>query len=153
MKISEVASLSGLTTSRIRFYEQQGLIANPQRAANGYRDYQNNVLANLQLIKLGQSLGFTLEEIKPFLGIASKVDHQDALTFLQQKQQHMQQLIEELIQKQQALDKLVSMLSDRKVDDACIEPKQIMTVLADTPTKSDEINKIIDKPWLDVRKI
>ena len=76
MKISELATLSGLTTSRIRFYEQQGLIAKAARAANGYRDYQQEALASLQFIQLGQSLGFTLDEIKPLVGISAKVDHQ-----------------------------------------------------------------------------
>lgn len=38
MKIGELAKLTGLATSRIRFYEASGLIRS-QRKANGYRDY------------------------------------------------------------------------------------------------------------------
>jgi DNA-binding transcriptional MerR regulator len=84
---------------------------------------------------LGQSLGFTLDEIKPLVGISAKVDHQHALSLLRQKQQHTKILIAELTQKQQAIDKLVSMLTEHKVGDGCIAPEQITAVLIDSPYK------------------
>lgn len=38
MKIGELARRTGLAASRIRFYEEAGLLV-VQRQANGYRDY------------------------------------------------------------------------------------------------------------------
>ena len=38
MKIGELPRLTGLAASRIRFYEDAGLLV-AQRQANGYRDY------------------------------------------------------------------------------------------------------------------
>ncbi|EPA93921.1 HTH-type transcriptional regulator CueR [compost metagenome] len=39
MRIGELAKISGLAPSRIRFYEASGLIKSVARKANGYRDY------------------------------------------------------------------------------------------------------------------
>lgn len=39
MRIGELAKISGLAASRIRFHEASGLIKSVERKANGYRDY------------------------------------------------------------------------------------------------------------------
>ncbi|MBI8491945.1 MerR family DNA-binding transcriptional regulator, partial [Pseudomonas aeruginosa] len=49
MKIGELAKLTGLATSRIRFYEASGLIRS-QRKANGYRDYAADTVWILELV-------------------------------------------------------------------------------------------------------
>lgn len=49
MKIGELAKLTGLATSRIRFYEASGLIRS-QRKANGYRDYAADTVWILEQI-------------------------------------------------------------------------------------------------------
>jgi len=67
MKIGELAQLSGLTASRIRFYEAQGLIRQVERQANGYRRYPAQVLQTLQIIQCAQQAGFSLEELKQLL--------------------------------------------------------------------------------------
>jgi DNA-binding transcriptional MerR regulator len=63
VRIGELATRSGLSASRIRFYEAQGLIRVPRRA-NGYRSYSAETLAALNLITSAQGAGFTLEEIR-----------------------------------------------------------------------------------------
>lgn len=67
MKIGELAQLSGLNASRIRFYEAQGLIQKVERRANGYRHYPDQVLQTLNLIQCAQQAGFSLEELKQLL--------------------------------------------------------------------------------------
>ena len=67
MKIGELAQLSGLNASRIRFYEAQGLIRQVERQANGYRRYPAQVLQTLQIIQCAQQAGFSLEELKQLL--------------------------------------------------------------------------------------
>jgi DNA-binding transcriptional MerR regulator len=63
MKIGELAKRSGLTTSRIRFYEAAGLISVARRA-NGYRAYSAEALTALNIITSAQDAGFTLDEIR-----------------------------------------------------------------------------------------
>jgi DNA-binding transcriptional MerR regulator len=67
MKIGELARLSGLNASRIRFYESQGLIRQVERSANGYRRYPAQVLQTLMIIQCAQQAGFSLEELKQLL--------------------------------------------------------------------------------------
>ncbi len=50
MRISEVSRRSGVSASALRYYESIGLIS-PQRARNGYRDYDAEVLSRLDLIE------------------------------------------------------------------------------------------------------
>jgi len=64
MKIGELAERSGIPASTIRYYEKEGLLPKAQRGANGYRVYQTNALDRLDLIQLGQRLGFSLETIR-----------------------------------------------------------------------------------------
>lgn len=64
MKIGELARAAGIATSRIRFYEERGMIPPASRAANGYRDYPPETLDRLRGIMLGQSIGLSLSEIK-----------------------------------------------------------------------------------------
>jgi DNA-binding transcriptional MerR regulator len=62
MDINEVARRSGLPASTLRFYEEKGLISSIGR--KGLRRlFDKGVLERLSFIALGQSAGFTLEEI------------------------------------------------------------------------------------------
>ena len=64
MKIGELAERSGIPASTIRYYEKEGLLPKVQRGTNGYRLYQANALDRLDLIQLGQKLGFSLDTIR-----------------------------------------------------------------------------------------
>jgi MerR family copper efflux transcriptional regulator len=66
MKISELARKAGVPTSTIRFYEEQGLLEPAKRGPNNYRHYTDSALRQLQMVRVSQSLGFTLETIRGF---------------------------------------------------------------------------------------
>jgi DNA-binding transcriptional MerR regulator len=67
MKIGELARRSGLSTSRIRFYEAKGLLNVVSRNANGYREYPADALVILGIIIGAQRTGFSLKEITQML--------------------------------------------------------------------------------------
>jgi len=69
MKIGELAERSGIPASTIRYYEKEGLLPKAQRGANGYRVYQDNALERLDLIQLGQKLGFSLDAIRSIVSL------------------------------------------------------------------------------------
>lgn len=69
MQIGEVARKTGLATSAIRFYEERGLVPEPERTASGYRDYDAGVVDRLQFIRAGQAIGLTLSELDEVLTI------------------------------------------------------------------------------------
>jgi DNA-binding transcriptional MerR regulator len=62
MDITEVARLSGVPASTLRFYEQKGLIASVGRRGLR-RTFDPRVLERLALIALGSAAGFSLDEI------------------------------------------------------------------------------------------
>ena len=67
MRIGELAHLAGVSTSRIRFYEAQRVLAPADRSANGYRTYTPRDLKVIAFIERAQRLGFSLGEIAAFL--------------------------------------------------------------------------------------
>jgi MerR family copper efflux transcriptional regulator len=67
MRIGELARRTELSASRIRFYEDRGLLPRAERSNNGYRDYPDSVVETLCLIRDAQTLGFSLGEIKAAL--------------------------------------------------------------------------------------
>ena len=64
MNIGELATRSGLSHSRIRFYERVGLLKTVDRKANGYRSFPPEAVVMLDLIATAQAAGFTLDEIR-----------------------------------------------------------------------------------------
>ena len=66
MKIHELSKQSGIHLETIRYYEKMGLLPEPKRLANGYRDYDEASLKQLKFIKTCRALDFSLAEIKFF---------------------------------------------------------------------------------------
>ena len=66
MDIAEVARRSGLPASTLRFYEEKGLVQVLNRQGERRR-FGPQILDQLALISLGQSAGFSLEEIRSML--------------------------------------------------------------------------------------
>ena len=66
MKIHELSKQSGIHLETIRYYEKMGLMPEPKRLANGYRDYDEASLKQLKFIKTCRTLDFSLAEIKFF---------------------------------------------------------------------------------------
>lgn len=67
MRVGEVVRQTGVGREALRFYEREGLIADPPRDATGYRQYAPEVVRRLRFIKRAQQLGFTLHEIADLL--------------------------------------------------------------------------------------
>ena len=69
MKINEIADKTGLSTHTIRYYEKEGLLdyRHVTRNLNTYREYNNDALERLNLIKKFQGIDCSLDEIKRIL--------------------------------------------------------------------------------------
>ncbi|MGG6310812.1 MerR family transcriptional regulator [Paenibacillus macerans] len=69
MKIQELANKMGLTIHTIRFYEKEGLLDDRHvgRESNNYRNYSEEAVERLKLIKKFQSIGCSLAELKEVL--------------------------------------------------------------------------------------
>jgi MerR family copper efflux transcriptional regulator len=65
--ISQLSQQVGLPPKTIRFYEQEGLIAAPERGENGYRNYSQKAVKELKLIKFARDLGLPISEMKKLM--------------------------------------------------------------------------------------
>ena len=64
--IGKLATLAGVRTSAVRYYERQGLLRS-SRLLNGYRVYDEDAIKELRFVRQAQTLGITLKEIKQLL--------------------------------------------------------------------------------------
>ncbi len=71
MRIGQVAKAAAINIETVRFYERRGLIEQPLKPIEGYRDYSNKILERLLFIRRAKNLGFTLDEIKSLLSMES----------------------------------------------------------------------------------
>ncbi len=71
MRIGEVSQITGVSRDALRLYDRLGLISSIRRN-NGYRDYSEITPQLVIMIKLAQSLGFTLAEIAPEMHAIAK---------------------------------------------------------------------------------
>lgn len=66
LSIGEVAARAGIATSAIRYYEDAGVLPEPERV-NGRRRYDRDVLKRLAVVRMAQEAGFTVAEIATLL--------------------------------------------------------------------------------------
>jgi DNA-binding transcriptional MerR regulator len=66
VQIKELADRAGVTIKAVRYYESRGLIS-PERATNGYRDYDDADVQVVREIRALLSLGLTADETVPFV--------------------------------------------------------------------------------------
>jgi len=74
VKANELAKIADVGHDTLRYYEKIGLISTPPRGSNGYREYPDSCLEELKFIKMDQSVGFTLSEIKPAIPFLANPD-------------------------------------------------------------------------------
>ena len=69
MLIGELCKKTGLGKGAIRLYEQLGLISSKPRQAGSrvYREFDENTLTRIELIKNGKRMGFKLKEGKAII--------------------------------------------------------------------------------------
>ncbi|MFE6836696.1 MerR family transcriptional regulator [Streptomyces sp. NPDC057705] len=68
LRISQLAGLSGVPASTLRFYETAGLLS-AERTASGHRQYGREAVDRLAFISSGKLLGLALEDIRALLDV------------------------------------------------------------------------------------
>lgn len=125
MRIGELAGRLGLNPRTIRFYESIGVLPEPDRAPSGYRDYDDSDQERLRFIKLAQSLGLSLDDIREILALRDRgetpcpyvrraIDEQAAAI------DHRIRELERLRSELRRLQRVARKLPDRAPDDECV---------------------------------
>lgn len=63
MAIGEVTKRTGVPSSTLRYYEEEGILP-PAKRQNGRRVYDEDMLRLVEVAVFAQSVGFSLEEIR-----------------------------------------------------------------------------------------
>ena len=89
MEIQELAKKTSLTVYTIRFYEKEGLLnsLHVRREENNYRNYSDEAIERLNLVKKFQGVGCSLAELKEFFKNhdANTLTNQQAIDWICQK--------------------------------------------------------------------
>jgi DNA-binding transcriptional MerR regulator len=64
MRIGELAALLGVSTRTVRYYHHQGILPEPPRLANGYREYGMRDAVALARVRRLVALGLSLDEAR-----------------------------------------------------------------------------------------
>ena len=72
MRIGELAERAGLSAKTLRYYEDIGVLREPERTPSGYRDYSAGALDVLRFVRSAQAVGLTLGEIRGILGYRNR---------------------------------------------------------------------------------
>lgn len=129
MRIGELARLSGVPASTIRFYEQKGILPAAARKASGYRVYDAESLNRLQLIKFGQSLGFSLDELPSLVDDEGGWDHDRVMERLLIKQQEVNALLEQVGQKRDQINHLIRELNRNWDSGQCMPQQELAEII------------------------
>ncbi|MFW1838985.1 MerR family DNA-binding protein [Acinetobacter gyllenbergii] len=107
MLIGQLAKQADLSRDTIRFYEKMQLIQSIT-CNNGYKDYPEQTLQQLQLIRTAKNLGFALSEIKQILAMTAQdeIPAPQVQTILQEKLNMIDEKIAQLHQIRTMLNKL-----------------------------------------------
>lgn len=111
--ISQVASLTGVSTRTLQYYDEIGLLKPSETTKSGYRLYDDDALQALQQILFFKELDFKLKEIKDIL---EKPDFDRISAYHKQK--------ELLSLKRKRMDELIALLDRLEKGESCMSFKE-----------------------------
>lgn len=120
LTIGQLAKETGTHVETIRYYERQGLIAEPPRRASGYREFPPEYVERIRFIKRAQALGFTLREISELLALADgNPACKDIRKFTEEKIKVIETRIHDLARIKEVLQDLVKQCMSKKKISGC----------------------------------
>ncbi len=136
MRIGELAHMSGFTTKTIRYYEEIGLVPEPLRDINDYRDYQEGVVDRLLFIRDAKAAGLTLTEIASILELREG-GHGTCKHVVDLLSRHMRDLDRHIADLNKTRKKLATLTERaRKLDPTqCTDPIRCQTIAVGAGTE------------------
>lgn len=143
MRIGELAALVGVSTRTVRHYHHRGVLPEPERQSNGYREYGLREAVFLARIRRLVELGLSLDEIHDVLADDRGRELREVL----------QELDGDLARQQERIhakrQRLAGLLGVAELDaDSAISP-EMATVLRDLPADGSEFGEL-DRTFLTV---
>src|SRR5215216_2344352 len=126
MFIQQLAQRTGVSAKTIRYYESIGLLPDPPRAENNYRQYSPEVIERLRFIVTARSLGFNLTDIGEFLAARDEgsLPCRRVLDSFDQRFDDIDRRIADLLTLRDTLDRIrrdgSAFPPDKRCDEQCI---------------------------------
>jgi DNA-binding transcriptional MerR regulator len=117
LTIGKLAAGAGVGVETVRFYQRRGLLALPQRAGSGFREYSEDDRERLAFIRRARQLGFTPGEIGDLLGSGDGRRADDIIRAAEAKLSAISEQIRELAQLQCRLRRLMRVCAHGDSDD------------------------------------
>lgn len=129
MRIGELADRTGTTTKTIRYYEQIGLLPEPDRDFNDYRNYSEEAVDRLEFIRDAQATGLTLTEIASILELRGQGEAtcHHVINLLERHTAAIDKHIKNLRQTRKKLASLTDRARDLDPAD-CVDPNRCQTI-------------------------
>lgn len=121
LRIGQLANRAGVGVETIRFYERKGLIEQPPRRSEGYRQYPYETVRRVRFIRRAKELGFTLREISELLSLRGSPESTcaDVKTQAMEKLEDIEERIVTLEKMRMVLADLVSSCSGSGPTEEC----------------------------------
>lgn len=132
MLIGDVAERSGVSTKTLRYYEDIGILAPPDRSPGGYREFDEDVLDRLAFIRAAQVVGLSLAEIRGIIAVRDDGETPcgHALELLRARAGEIDRTIRELRSIQRDLRTLVERAAH--LDPKDCDPRRVCHVISAT---------------------
>lgn len=106
--IGEIARMTGLSVSTLRYYEKEGLLFDVKRHS-GIREFEDKDLNTISLIECLKTSGLQIEEIKEYMALAKEGD-----ASLKERQQIILKSERRLLAQMDALKHSLDMINYKK---------------------------------------
>lgn len=109
MRSGELAHLTGVSTDTLRHYERLRLLPKPPRTGGGYRNYRDDSLERVRLIRSALSVGFSLPELRTMLRMrdGGQAPCRRVQAIAESKLRQIKQQIKDLIEMRDQFDALL----------------------------------------------
>lgn len=118
MRIGELARLTGLAPSAIRYYEERDMFSPGQviRLRNGYRDYTPQARRRLELVLAGRAAGFSLDDMRHRMEHWEGMPDSERVAILAEQQERLEERIAALAASRDGVLRALEMLRAREAD-------------------------------------
>lgn len=114
LTIGELAALAGVNVETVRFYQREGLVAEPPRPAGGIRRYGEADASRLRFIRSAQRLGFALADVAELLRLEDGAGCSAARALAEAKLSEVRSRLADLRRIESTLEELVERCSTAK---------------------------------------
>ncbi len=118
LTIGHLAQACDVNVETIRYYQRIGIIGEPEKPAQGFRQYPASDIDRVLFIKRAQALGFSLQEINELLALDESCC-EDVREKAIEKRDHIEAQIKDLQQLKSSLDDLIDACCHNSKSDGC----------------------------------